>query len=89
MEASMKTLVSVAVFGLVPIPTMTDTRIIGRDDARATDEFYGFPRLMFVPRLITERMATKEELACIRDELEKIAAEAARPARSRFIKLTY
>src|SRR5215475_4949981 len=68
----MKTLVSVAVFGLLPVPPMPDpwssSSYIRRSD-RA-----GFPFSQFA-HPISERMATKEELARISYELEEIAAK--------------
>ena len=71
----MKVLVSVAVFGLMPVPPMPDTLSSRVDHARARSEDFEFSQLAFLPRPILERLATKEELARIRDELEGIHAE--------------
>jgi hypothetical protein len=74
MEARMKTLVNVAVFGLVPTPTMADTRITGRDNLRANGEICAFLQRTSILHLITKRLATQEELARVREELEEIAS---------------
>ena len=59
----MKTLVSVAVYGLVPLPPMPE-RLKGSCEDLQTTSADSLP--------ITERLATQEELARIRDELEKV-----------------
>jgi hypothetical protein len=75
-EAAMKTLVSVAVFGLVPMPPMPNTWS-SRDDLRVTSDDSDFLQLVYLPRAITERLATKEELARICNQLKKMYTEAA------------
>jgi hypothetical protein len=65
----MKTLVSVAVFGLVPMPAMPDTL------PDATGEDIDLPEVALSRRPITERLATNEEIARIRDELAEIDAK--------------
>jgi hypothetical protein len=72
----MKTLVSVAVFGLVPVPPTPDTWS-SRDDLRATSEDFDFSQLVYLPRAITERLVTREELARIRNQLKIIDTEQA------------
>jgi hypothetical protein len=61
---------------------MTDRWISSRDHLWVTHEICDFSQL-----IITERMATKEELARIREELEKIDAECSKPTRAGFIGL--
>ena len=72
----MKTLVSVSVFGLVPMPPMPDTWS-SREDLRATSDDFDFSQLVYLPRAITERLVTKEELARIRNQLKKMDTEQA------------
>jgi hypothetical protein len=72
----MKTLVGVAVFGLVPVPPMPDTVSSGFDGRWTTSEHdLDLSQLVFFPHPVAERMATKDELARIRYELEEIAAK--------------
>jgi hypothetical protein len=72
----MKTLVGVAVFGLVPVPPMPDTVSSGFDGRWTTSEHdLDLSQLVFFPHSVAERMATKDELARIRYELEEIAAK--------------
>jgi hypothetical protein len=73
---AMKVLVSVAVFGLMPVPPMPDTLSSSVDGARTKSEDVNFSQLVFLSRPIPERLATKEELAHIRDELEGIYVES-------------
>ena len=68
----MKTLESVAVFGLVPVPALTNTVIDSRCDRQAPCGDVDLWRL----RPFTERAVKKEELARIREELEEIAKQA-------------
>lgn len=72
----MKTLVGVAVFGLVPVPPMPDTVSSGFDGRWTTSEHdRDLSQLVLIPQPVAERMATKDELARIRYELEEIAAK--------------
>jgi len=72
----MKTLVGVAVFGLVPVPPMPDTVSSGFDGRwTASEHDLDLSQLVFFPHPVAERMATKDELARIRYELEEIAAK--------------
>ena len=72
----MKTLVGVAVFGLVPVPPMPDTVSSGFDGRWTTSEHdLDHSQLVLFPQPVAERMATKDELARIRCELEEIAAK--------------
>src|SRR5262249_41326663 len=75
-RTAMKTLVGVAVFGLVPVPPMPDTVASGFDGRWTTRE-HGLDlwQFVFFPHPVAERMATKDELARIRYELEEIAAK--------------
>jgi hypothetical protein len=73
----MKTLWSVSVFGLVPIPP-TDAPTGKPHDLLATRDNGHSSPVLSLCRPIVKRMATEEELARIREELEKIDAEAAR-----------
>lgn len=66
----MKPLVSAAVFGLVPIPPMPDTGPNSDEDRRMTAEDADAPQFLWLPAPVAERMATKDEFARIRDELE-------------------
>ena len=66
----MKPLVSAAVFGLVPIPPMPDTGPNNDEDRRMTAENANAPQFLWLSVPVAERMATKDELASIRDELE-------------------
>ena len=81
----MKPLVSVAVFGLVPIPP-ADIPISSGHDLRAMRENCDFSRLVFLCRPIVKRMATKEELGHIRAELKEIG-QRAKFTRSRLIRI--
>src|SRR5262249_12353018 len=75
-RTAMKTLVDVAVFGLVPVPPMPDTVSSGFDGRWTTSEHdLDLLQLVFFPHPVAERMATKDELARIRYELEEIAAK--------------
>src|SRR5215510_14600438 len=75
-RTAMKTLVGVAVFGLVPVPPMPDTVSSGFDGRWTTSEHdLDLSQLVFFPHPVAERMATKDELARIRYELEEIAAK--------------
>jgi len=67
----MQMLVTVAVFGLVPMPDMVNNRF---DDHRITSKTFDVSQLVLLPGPFSERMATKEELARIRYELERLAA---------------
>ena len=72
----MKTLVGVAVFGLVPVPPMPDTVSSSFDGRWTTSEHdLDLSQPVFFPDPVAERMATKDELARIRYELEEIAAK--------------
>jgi hypothetical protein len=73
----MKTLTSAAVYGLVPVPPMPDTRASGRNDNRQHPaEDVNFSQLEWLqPNAATERIATKDELARIRRELRDASAE--------------
>src|SRR5215470_8555017 len=75
-RTAMKTLVGVAVFGLVPVPPMPDTVASGFDGRWTTNGHdLDLSQLVFFPHPFAERMATKHELARIRCELEEIAAK--------------
>jgi len=75
----MKTLVGVAVYGLVPVPPMPDTVSSGFDGRWTTSEHdLDLSQLVFSPHPVAERMVTKDELARIRYELEEIAAKKSR-----------
>ena len=65
----MRTLWSVSVFGLVPFPSPAATPIITPRDLRVTSE-----RCDLLFRRVIKRMATKEELARIRQDLEEIGS---------------
>ena len=70
----MKTLVGVAVFGLVPVPPMPDTVSSGFDGRWTTSEHdFALSQPVFFPHPVAERMASNDELARIRYELEEIA----------------
>jgi hypothetical protein len=71
----MKTLVDASVFGLVPIPSMTDTteRV---EELWAADQ----PAALAIGQPIKKRMATREEIARIGEELRAIGPGAAEPA---------
>ena len=71
----MKTLVGVAVFGLVPVPPMPDTVSSGFDGRWTTSEHDLDLSQLVLFQPVAERMATKDELARIRYELEEIAAK--------------
>jgi len=70
----MRMLVTVAVFGLVPMPPMPDTVNYRFDDPPITRKIFEVTRLVIVPGPLIERMATSEELTRMRSELEGIAA---------------
>ena len=74
-KAIMKTLESVAVFGLVPVLPMPDASRDACHDPRA---MHGEWPLPLFDHLLTERMATQEELARVRDELKQSCAKPAR-----------
>ena len=73
----MKTLVSAAVYGLVPVPPMLDTRGCSDSDNRAVaaEDMKSSQPKCFEHRVVTERMATKDELARIRRELEELSGD--------------
>lgn len=72
----MKALMGVAVFGLVPVPPMSDTLPSSFDDRRTTSEDFKPSQLALLPRPIAERLTTKDELAP-RIELEETAKQVA------------
>ena len=74
MEEAMTSVVSVAVFGLVPQPP-----VVGRSshDLRNGEPF-DFRQLISLSRPITEMKVTKEELARIRNGLGEIGTAARR-----------
>ena len=72
----MRPLATVAVCGLVPVPPMADTQACRDDDNQppaADDE--NAARLAWLRHDAAERMATNDELARIRQELEDLCAE--------------
>jgi hypothetical protein len=71
-SAAMKVLVSVAVFGLVPVPLRHEH---DGDAHQAASEGARSLPLLRLPRPITERLATREELELIRDELLQISQQ--------------
>jgi hypothetical protein len=73
----MKALQSAAVFGLLPVPPVPDTHEYGRDrDTRPTmSEDDSSSQGAGLSPSLTERMATKGELARLREELEAISAD--------------
>jgi hypothetical protein len=73
----MHTLISAAVFGLVPIPP-ADSLTSRRCDLRPTNDHCDFSKHLFVRRPIAKRMATKEELARIREDVEALGADNTR-----------
>ena len=73
----MKPLTTVAVYGLVPVPPMADTQACSDNDNQppaAGDE--NAARLAWRRHDAAERMATNDELARIRQELEELSAES-------------
>ena len=60
----MKTLVTVAVFGLVAVPPMLDPLSNSCDDLDASEDF-DFSQLVFLPSPITERLAAPESAGAI------------------------
>ena len=66
----MKPLVSAAVFGLVPVPPMPDTGPSSDEDRRMTAEDANASQFLWLSVPVAEQMATKDEFARIRDELE-------------------
>jgi hypothetical protein len=79
----MKKLMSSSMFGLVPVPLLADT---SRDDLRAAREEVEVSHPV-LPRPTTERMATKEDLARIRDELKACGVESTKHAHWRSVLL--
>jgi hypothetical protein len=73
----MKTFTSAAVFGLVPVPPMPDADACSDSDNRSvTAEDVHASQLVCPQRNAAERLATKDELACIRREWAALAAGA-------------
>jgi hypothetical protein len=71
METSMKTLTSVAEHGLVPLPLMAGTQHLHEcSNLLVMADNIDASRLAWRQRGSTERLATKDELACIRRELQ-------------------
>jgi hypothetical protein len=69
----MKTLATVAVFGLVPIPSMPDTHACSDNDNQLTTaEGAKAARLARLQPDAAERMATNAELVRIRKELRDV-----------------
>jgi hypothetical protein len=72
-EGIMKPLVTTAVLGLLPVPPLPDTydreRKRRRDDA---PKLINGPDAARASRLVTDRMATPDELARLRDELDDL-----------------
>jgi hypothetical protein len=76
----MKPLTSAAVFGLVPVPPMSPTDTHSDHDSCVdiwplTLDDASAPRLAELQHDPAERMATNDELARIRQELEDLSAE--------------
>jgi hypothetical protein len=71
----MKTLISAAVYGLVPVPPMLDTHAWSDNNRPVTAEDVNSLQLAGLQRGATESMATDGELARIRRELENVSAE--------------
>jgi hypothetical protein len=79
----MKPLTSAAVFGLVPVPPMPVTGTQNDSDSCADGDIWPVPandanaaRLAELQYDATERMATNDELARIRQELDDSSAES-------------
>lgn len=73
----MKPLPGVAVYGLVPVPPMPDTRACSDNDNQPLPaDDANTARLAWLRHAAAERMATNDELACIRQELEELSAES-------------
>ena len=83
----MRTLWSVAVFGLVPIPP-ADTPISDGHDLRTPSQDCDFSRRMFLCRPIVKRMATEQELAGIREELEALGAVDTKRTRWHLVQIS-
>jgi hypothetical protein len=77
----MKALAATAVFGLLPLPPMDDKaeQELGRSNPRATGDLDLALRDAEVPASLAERMATKRELARLREELRSIGKNLLRP----------
>ena len=76
MEGIMKPLVTTAVFGLLPVPPLPDTydrECKGRrDDPSTPTEKINSSELVCPSHVIAERMATPDELARLRKELDDL-----------------
>ncbi len=73
----MKTLTTVAVYGLVPVPPMADTQACSDNDNQPlTPDDANAAHLAWLRHDAAERMATNDELARIRQELEELSAES-------------
>ena len=73
----MKTLTGVAVYGLVPVPPLPDTQACSDNDNQPlTAGDVNAARLAWLRHDAAERMATNDELARIRRELEELSAES-------------
>jgi hypothetical protein len=70
----MQILVTIAVFGLVPVPPMPNMVDDRPDELQATSKVFDVSQLLILPGPFSKRMATQDELARIRYELEQIAA---------------
>ena len=66
----MRPLVSAAVLGVVPLPPLPDAGPNSDEDRRMTAADANAPQFLRLPVSVAERMATKDELARIRDALE-------------------
>jgi hypothetical protein len=85
----MKPLTSVAAFGLLPVPPMSNTPDLGDIDHRAETEGGSTSGLAWLPPNATQRLEMQDELAPARCEL-RIAmlrrARASLPARSHIVR---
>ena len=73
----MKPLTTVAVYGLVPVPPMADTQACGDNDNQPlTAGDVNAAHLAWLRHDAAERLATNDELARIRQELEELSAES-------------
>jgi hypothetical protein len=68
----MRTLVGAAVFGLVPVPPMPDTHAVTRRDDWPAKTEEGFNTSERERLAVYEKLATKNQLAHIHNELENI-----------------
>jgi hypothetical protein len=76
----MKTMISVAGYGLAPIPILCEAQArLDNDDRPPTAEEANAALLAWYRHITAERLATNDEIARVLQELEELRGDPARP----------